>query len=302
MTRRIALMASAAALTLALAEGSSFAANPKANPKANQKTADCLNASDAALKLGNQHKLRAERAQLLTCAATSCPADIRKECLRLVDEVNGQIPTIVFSAKDGTGADLSAVKVTMDDEVLAQQLDGTAVPIDPGEHTFTFESAGQPPVTKKLVIVEGQKDRRELVVIGKTDQPTSPPATAGSTESPASEAPANPGRGMGTQKVLALVAGGIGVVGLGVGTVFGIMALSKKSDAQNACSNACPTQDGVNKWSDATSTGNISTIALIVGGVGVVGGAVLWFTAPSGSSSTPQVGVGPGGLQLRGRW
>jgi len=296
MTGRIALMASAAALTLAMAEGSSLAAN--------QKTADCLNASDASLKLNNQHKLRAERAQLLVCAATSCPAEIRKECLRRVDDVNGQIPTIVFSAKDGAGADLTAVKVTMDGEVLAERLEGTAVPIDPGEHTFTFETAGQPPVTKTLLIVEGQKDRREPVVIGVPAQPSGPPAPSPTAPaaSSASEAPATSGGGMGTQRVLALVAGGIGVVGIGVGTAFGIMALSKKSDAQNVCPNDCPTQDGVNKWSDATSTGNISTIALIVGGVGIVGGAVLWFTAPSGSSSSPQVGVGPGGLQLRGRW
>src|SRR5438105_11962894 len=81
-------------------------------------TADCLGASEASLKLGNEHKLRAERAQLLVCATATCPADIRKECLARVDEVNAQIPTVVFSAKDPSGADLSAVKVTMDGETL----------------------------------------------------------------------------------------------------------------------------------------------------------------------------------------
>src|SRR5580700_7074280 len=89
---------------------------------ADPTTADCLAASDASLSSGNQHKLRAERSQLLTCAAASCPSDVRRECGSRVDEVNKQIPTIIFAAKDASGADLSAVKVTMDDEVLAERL------------------------------------------------------------------------------------------------------------------------------------------------------------------------------------
>jgi len=290
MTHRLLSMTVIAA-AIVVGEGAAIAADPT--------TADCLAASDASLKLGNEHKLRAERSQLLVCAASNCPADIKKECLGRVDEVNAQIPTIVFSVKDAQGADLSAVKVTMDGEVLAERLQGTAVSIDPGEHLFTFETAGQSPLTKKLVIVEGQKDRRETVTFG-ADQGGAMPTTA---PSPSTPPPDDSGGGMGTQKILALVAGGIGIVGLGVGTAFGVIALSKKSDAQNACpGSTCATADGTSKWSDAASTGNISTIALIVGGVGIAGGAVLWFTAPSASSSSTQVGIGLGGLQVKGTW
>jgi hypothetical protein len=284
----VAVALTASLTALVFTEGLAQAADPT--------TADCLAASDASLKLGNDHKLRAERSQLLVCAASTCPADIRKECLSRVDEVNAQIPTIVFSAKDPKGADLSAVNVKMDGEVVAERLEGTALSIDPGEHTFTFETAGQSPVTKKLVIVEGQKDRREVINFGSD--------LGGATGGPSSIPPtgADESHGIGTQKILAMVAGGIGILGFGVGTAFGVMALSKKSDAQNACPNQCATQDGVNKWSDAESTGNVSTIALIVGGVGVAGGAVLWFTAPSATSSSTQVGVGLSGLQVKGTW
>ena len=287
MSHRLVSMTVIAAAIM-LGEGPAFAADPT--------TADCLAASDASLKLGNDHKLRAERSQLLVCATSTCPADIRKECLGRVDEVNAQIPTIVFSAKDSSGADLSAVRVTMDGEVLAERFQGTALSIDPGEHTFTFETAGQPPSMKKLVIVQGQKDRREVITFG-TDQGGTATPMAASPSTP----PPNDSGGMGTQKNLAIVAGGIGVVGLGLGTVFGVMASSQKNDAQSACpSNPCSTQDGANKWSTAGSTGNISTIGFIVGGVAVAGGAVLWFTAPSSSSA--QVGFGPGILQLKGTW
>lgn len=294
-SRRFAFFA--LAVMSGLAAGAARAADPT--------TADCLTASDASLKAASQHQLRAERAQLLICAATSCPADIRKECLSRVDEVNAQIPTIVFSAKDASGADLAGVRVTMDGEVLSERLVGTAISIDPGEHTFMFEAAGQSPVSKKLVIQEGQKERRELITFA------APPALPPSPASTGPQGPAPTGRaqaaetssGMGTQKVLALVAGGLGVVGLAVGTAFGLVAMSKRNDAQSACPDQCATQDGVNKWSDAGTAGNVSTIGFVAGGVALAGAAVLWLTAPTpGNASNAQVGLGPLGFQLRGRW
>jgi hypothetical protein len=274
---------------------------------ADPTTADCLGASEAALKSGNDHKVRAERSQLLVCASASCPADIRKECARRVDEVNSQIPTIIFGAKDGSGADLSAVRVTMDGEVVAGRLEGTALSIDPGEHTFTFETVNQPRVTKTFTIQQAQKDRRELITFGVA---TTAPSRLGPTPQPTGdqarqENPADTDghQGLGTQKILGIVAGGVGVVGLGVGAVVGAIALSQKSAAQSACPGSqCLNQDGVSKWSDAASTGNVSTIGFIVGGIGVAGAAVLWFTAPSSSGSSTQVGFGPGVLQVKGAW
>jgi hypothetical protein len=280
--------------TIALAEDLALAADPT--------TADCLSANEASLKLGNEHKLRSERSQLLVCAASTCPADIRKECLSRVDEVNAQIPTIVFSAKDAGGADLGAVKVTMDNEFLAERLEGTALSVDPGERTFTFETAGQSPVTKKLFIMQGQKDRREFVVFATPQTATGPTMATASTGSPGSEARLESGGGMGTQKVLALVAGGVGIVGLGIGTAFGLTAMSQKNSAQSACPNACATQDGVNKWSSAGASARIADIGLLVGGLGLLGGAVLWFTAPSVSPPGATLGLGPGVLQLKGTW
>jgi hypothetical protein len=261
---------------------------------ANPTTTDCVTASNASLKLGEEHKLRAERSQLLVCANAACPAEIRKECLARVDEVSAQIPTIVLSAKDRKGTDISAVKVTMDGEVLAERLEGAALSIDPGEHTFKFETTDQPTVTTRLVIAQGQKDRHEQITFGAPEGVA--PATGAVPSSSAGS-----GGGLGTQKILAIAAGGVGVVGLGIGTIFGLMASSQKSDAQNVCPNTvCQTQDGVNKWNTAGSTGDISTIGFVVGAVGVAGAAVLWLTAPS--AGTTQVGLGPTGLQLRRSW
>jgi hypothetical protein len=268
-------------------------------------TADCLLASDASLRSEGEHQLRAERAQLLTCAAATCPTDIRKECIRRVEEVNAAIPTITFEARDAEGNDISAVTVTMDGEALVERLDGVAIAIDPGDHAFTFQAEGHATARKRFVIREGEKDRREAI----TFAPTSPPPVA-ATEAPvrAPPVPASEARaveaGPGPQAVVGIVVLSAGVVGLGVGTALGLLAKSRRDDAQRACPDRCVDQSGVDMWADASTMGDLSTVAFIAGGAAVVGGAVLWLTAGRGSSGSTraQVGFGPGVVTVRGRW
>jgi hypothetical protein len=49
------------------------------------------------------------------------------------------------------------------------------------------------------------------------------------------------------------------------------------------------------------SAGNLSTLGFIVGGLGLAGGAVLWFTAPTpgAAASESALGVAPGGVKLK---
>jgi hypothetical protein len=268
---------------------------------ADPTTGDCISASEKSLALRNDHKLRAARAQLLVCASTNCPADIRKECARRVDEVNAAVPTIVFGAKDPTGNDLTAVKVTMDGDTITERLEGTAISIDPGAHVFTFQAAGQPLLTKEIVVREGEKERREVLQIGV--RLVAPPAATVIVPVPGPgpvAPPPPPPRPLGTQRVAALAVGAVGVVGLGVGAAFGGLAVSKHTQAVAACpGTGCLTQNGVDLWNATHLDGNISTAALIVGGVALAGGVVLFVTA---KPKPVQVGLGPGSVMLKGEW
>ena len=100
---------------------------------ADPSVGDCLSATEASLKLRADHKLRKARAQLLVCSAPSCPGEIRDECIHRMDEVNAGLPTVVFTVKTGAGKEMSAVKVTMDGEIVADYLDGSALTLDPGD-------------------------------------------------------------------------------------------------------------------------------------------------------------------------
>lgn len=271
---------------------------------ADPTTAECLSANEASLTARSQNKLRDARAKLLTCAARSCPGDVRDECIRGVNELNATLPTIVFEAKDAAGTDLIAVKVTMDGEVLTDHLEGAAIAVDPGAHTFSFETPGNPKTEKQLLIREGEKGRRERIVLGARsagEGSVAPGVTL--TSSPATPEP--PSGGLGGRRIGALVAAGAGVIALGIGIKFGLDSKSKHDDAKNVCpdSQFCPDNNGVNLWNEAISAGNISTIGFVAGAVAIAGGAALWILgAPESSGATTQVGLGPGTLQLRGTW
>ena len=116
-----------------------------------------------------------------------------------------------------------------------------------------------------------------------------PAATApAAAAAPAAEqAPASSSHGS-AQRIGAVAVAGVGVVGVAIGSVFGAGAISKNSDANKGhCTGNTCDSTGVSLRQDAVHAGNLSTVAFVVGGVALAGGAVLWFTAPSTTASRP---------------
>jgi serine/threonine-protein kinase len=99
-----------------------------------------------------------------------------------------------------------------------------------------------------------------------------------------------------------------------VGSFFGLEAMSKNSEA--LLPRNCPTSTrcydaGLSLTSDAKTFATVSTIAFSVGGAAVLGGAILWLTAPSSSAAprdgaslriVPDATPSYAGALLRGRW
>ena len=250
---------------------------------------ECAAASEDSIPLRTHGKLTEARERLLVCTDAACPGEIREECARHLAVVEGAIPSVVFQVKDASGNDVSAVRVSMDGAPLVDHVGAAAVTVDPGAHTFRFEAAGaSQPVEKSFVLRDGEKNRPLAITLGTAQAPQL------SSQSKA------PWRG---QRTLALVAGGAGVAGLGLGVVFGLVASSSWNNAKGECGTGCtPTSPAQADKNSASSQATLSTVGFIAGGVLVAGAAVLWFTAPSGA----QVQVGPSasadgaGLLVRG--
>jgi hypothetical protein len=271
----------------------------------------CVDANGQGQHLRADGKLSAAREQLRTCANPACPAMVRSDCTKRLDDLESAQPTIAFEVKDASGADVVAVKVTVDGKPLADRLDGTPLAVDPGEHVFGFDIEGQSPVTRTLVLTEGVKGRRERVVVGPGAPVPAATAALPATPSAAESASASEGGGLGTGRLLGLVAGGVGVAGLAVGGIFGALTLSERSQQESACGSPCSSSSHTQALGDH-STGmtdaTISTVGFIAGGALVLGGAVLFFTArpsPQPQPTTgvlvlPGVGPGGGGVLLKG--
>jgi hypothetical protein len=96
------------------------------------------------------------------------------------------------------------------------------------------------------------------------------------------------------------------VIGIGVGSVFGLFASSSWQKAQHDC----PTHSGcsptaMDERNNALSQALVSTVGFIAGGVLLAGGVTLFFAAPRApkpSSTDVGLRVTPGGLLVTGRF
>jgi hypothetical protein len=270
-------------------------------------TADqCVDANDRAQTLRREGHFAAARTQLTTCADASCPRLVRSDCASRLDELDRAQPTIVFDIKDPGGSDVVSAVVEMDGRVLADRLAGTALPIDPGEHTFSLQVPGYRTVARRLVIKEGEKSRRERIVL-----PAPAPAVSPQRPDP-KEAGAPGASGMGTGRVLGLVLGGAGLAAVAVGSVFGALAMSARNAQTSDCGSptSCPDHlQAVSEHTTFETDGTVSTIAFAAGGALLVGGVVLFFTgakdAPGRQPAwllAPAVGRSGTGFTLEARF
>jgi hypothetical protein len=222
-----------------------------------------------------------------------------------------RLSNLVVTVADTT----PGLEVKRDGTVAGRAEWGTPMPVDAGRHTVEATAPGKQPWATTVNVDEAKTATvavPELVVIVPESPPPAPALSneaapqsgAGSPPAPTVADTTESNHGLGAQRTLALVSGAVGLVGVGVGTYFGLQSASKHSDATAKCPQSqCPRtpdgEQGLGLWNDASTAGNRSTVAFVVGGVGLAGAAVLWFTAPNSSA---RVGVGVGSVQLRGAW
>jgi hypothetical protein len=232
--------------------------------------ADCEDAAVQGQKLRNAHKLVEARKALLVCAATQCPVVIQTDCTSWLTEVEQSLPTVVITATDGAGRDRLDVSVTLDDQGPAQKLSGEALPMNPGPHAVHLEGDGGAVLDQTILVKEGLKNQNVTVVLVDS------PAPAPKAVTPPPEVPrTSPWRTVGW------VAGAAGVVGLGIGTAFGVKAIADKNGAHCDASNACD----AGPLRDANTSATISTVGVVTGGVLIAGGAAILLFGPR--SETP---------------
>lgn len=106
--------------------------------------------------------------------------------------------------------------------------------------------------------------------------------------------------------IAAYVIGGVGLVGVGFGTFFGLEALDKKKERDSYCQNGvCTAERGVDADQEGRDAATLSTISFSVGIVGLGVAAVMLLTGGGGESQASRppplsLDVGAREVRLRG--
>jgi hypothetical protein len=215
-------------------------------------------------------------------------------------------------------ARISGLRVRRDGVEVGPAVWGTPIPIDPGDHAIEA-SAPAKKTWSKTTKIGAAAEQAHVVVPSLLDEPGPSSASASVASTPAAAkasaapppAPSTPPPAQSdgsTQRTLGLVIGGVGIVGVAVGSVFGILAMGSESSSKNLCpTDACASAAAVQDDANARTQATVSTVAMIAGGAVLVTGAVIFFTAPKGKAVTglrlmPAVGAGEFGLRLGGAW
>lgn len=165
------------------------------------------------------------------------------------------------------------------------------VPLDPGDNIIEATLPGRDPWRRTL----SAQGAGTLMVVEVPD--LTPPHESNRTEPPiqlsAKSLPLDESPRRVDLKPYALVAGGIGVVGIAVGTVLGVGARSKQSASNSYCNGHYCTQPGLDLRDQANDRAKLATWSLGIGLVSVGTAVALWFIPTRRSSQERSLSVTP---------
>jgi hypothetical protein len=216
------------------------------------------------------------------------------------------------------GSEVADLAISRNGTSVARPLWGSAVPVDPGPVEVIASASGR---RSWKITIQGSAAGTLIVRVPLLEVEAAPvasapvasaaPATSAAPPPPSSSPVARSGGTTAPTPEVApsrtpwiLAAGGVGLLGLGLGSYFGLKTLSTWDDAQSNCSNGLCNAEANRLSKEASSSSTLSTVFFAVGAVGLGAGVGLWLTAPSSSTTSarvsPAVGPGLAGLSMKG--
>jgi hypothetical protein len=102
------------------------------------------------------------------CAAAGCGEFLRHECWAGIARMAVETPSIVPTVTTDSGARPQDVSWSMDGTPMSPWVEGQPISADPGLHEFTFRTGDGLLATRRVLLVQGQRDHPLAVVMGST--------------------------------------------------------------------------------------------------------------------------------------
>ena len=238
-----------------------------------RKAHDVVRSPVTGLELARAHvdvgQLVAARATALSvvdmpvsASETEVGKNARSACATLVKELDARTPSVTVHV---TGADAATATITLDGAALRETTDRPQR-VDPGHHVIVAETQSAH-ARADIDVREGETKDVSLALVSSVAPP--PPPSSG-----------------GSQRTIGIIVGAAGLVSIGVGSYFGLAAISKNDDSMTTCNGNLCGPEGFTQREDAVSLATLSTIFFAVGAAAVATGSVLWLTAPTAARPT----------------
>ena len=192
----------------------------------------------------------------------------------------------------------SGAQVTRDGAAVVRPEVGVAIPVDPGTHVVTANADGRTEWKNSVNVTPGASAVVEIPAVwGERSSGVAPPAKAAVESSPSEQ---RSGR-----RTLAFVAGGAGIVALGLGTVAGLVAMQKNSTSEKDCPSdgICKSAAALDANDSARTWATVSTAGFVAAGVLLAAGVVLYLTdTPASARSRAALRLVPRAGGHAGAW
>jgi hypothetical protein len=175
--------------------------------------------------------------------------------------------------------------VTLDGESVLESSLGTKQATDPGRHELRASGEGYIEATKVVELREGEA---LSVAVELERAPVEPPPKK--VEAVAPPPPVTRLKEASWRKPAMISAFAIGGAGIVVGSVTGILAMTKHSELVSGCPDRTCGRDEESNYNDFHTLGTVSTVGFIAGGAGLATGVVLLLVKPKTSVETPAPG------------
>ncbi len=209
-----------------------------------------------------------------------------------VEDLESRVPRLRVSLPPS----VTDAQLSVDGQTTALRNRVTELRLDAGERTLVF-SKGDKELRKETIVLE-TGETVDVVLEAPPDTTEPVPARAVPAQTTSAqvgpeprESRDDPEEGLSPPPLISLIGGGVGLVGIGLGTGMGLLALDRRAQLDDLCPEPerC-SQEGVNVAEEGALFGNISTVAFAVGGAATAAGLILWLL-DDGSSSPVTTGV-----------
>ncbi|HSO39211.1 MAG TPA: hypothetical protein VLT33_42085 [Labilithrix sp.] len=197
----------------------------------------------------------------------------RKSAEQMNADLATRIPSITVAV---TNADAGQpVQLVFDGEVVPPAAAQAPRKVNPGRHSVVARAGA---AERKEEVTVAERDARTVTIDLKQPPVAVEPVRA---VEPAQASPS------ALPRVLMFGGFGLAAVGIGVGSVTGLMSFAKVDDVKKDCvDNRCkPSREA--DINSARSLGTISTVAFIVGGAGVAAGIIGIVLSGKQTTETP---------------